>query len=93
MAEFGESAECLVLLDRERVPHEVHPLAQGVAVMDAVVAEHPHLDGVQRGQHAHTSDDGVEPLRVEQCAVGCVVADHEQAGDHHAAEQPEWNEK
>ncbi len=60
------------------VPDEVEAGLDGVAVVDAVVAEHPGLEDVQRRQHGDASDDAVEAAALEQGLVGGVVADDEE---------------
>ena len=78
-----------VRLGRDRVPDVVHVLAHGVAVVDAVVPEHPGLVDVLRRQHRELADHVAEALALEERAVGGVVADDEQPADDRARHHPE----
>ncbi|MEZ5281818.1 MAG: hypothetical protein R2770_15260 [Acidimicrobiales bacterium] len=82
-----------VFLRRSGMPDEVEALLEGVAVVNAVVAEHPQLGGVPRGKHRQAAEESVEALRVEQRLVSCVVTHYEQAGHRYTGEDPQRHQQ
>ena len=75
------------------MPDEVHRLADGVAVMDAIVAQYPGLEDVQRGQEQRMAEKGIETIVVDQGAVGRVVPEHEHARHSQAGQQPQRHDQ
>lgn len=75
------------------MPDEIHSLAQGVAVMNPVVAEPPDFGGMKRRQHRDPRDSAIQPFRVEQRVVGGVVPEHKQAGHRDRGHDPQRHEQ
>ena len=70
------------------MPHKVHALFDGVAMVNAVVAEIPRRLDVSRRQHRKFCDERVEATRIEQGVVRRVVSEHEEPADSQARKEP-----
>ena len=92
MAKPPERAHLCELIDGSGVPHEIESFTRGKAVVDAIVAEVPSCFDVSAWRHAAAGDESIHPFRVEECAMGGVVAKDEHPGDGEAHGQPEeWD--